>query len=175
MPLLRGCAPLAHAMAHPQTGSAPSQAPTTASSFSPTAAAQCRDPVPAAGEPAGAPVPGATACPPCQVTCHDPLGAREARTQVPGMRANETPTAGRTAAAEEIEPLTVDTRGLAQLLGIPYSTVSKLCAAKAWQYDELPPPVYLGRGSARGDGSGTRRWVIAHVQRWLDERARAVA
>lgn len=91
------------------------------------------------------------------------------------MRANETPTAGITAAAEEIQPLTVDTRGLARLLDMPYSTVTKLCAAKAWQYDELPAPVYIGRGSARGDGSGLRRWVIAHVQRWLDERAEVAA
>lgn len=88
------------------------------------------------------------------------------------MTKRETPTAGHTAAdVQQPAPLTVDTRGLAALLGMSESTMAKLCAAKAWQYDELPAPVFIGRGSTRGHGSGVRRWVIAHVEQWLDERA----
>jgi|GEM_PF-5836574 len=75
----------------------------------------------------------------------------------------------------EPTPLVVDTHGLAALLALPYSTLTKLCAAKAWQYDELPTPVYIGARSRHGNGEGQRRWVIAHVQRWLDERAEGAA
>lgn len=93
------------------------------------------------------------------------------------MQTDAAPTAGSNADEDSdrpgdatVEPLTVDTAGLARLLGMPYSTVTKLTRVKAWQRDELPAPIYVGHGSGRGDGSGKRLWVIAHVRRWLDER-----
>lgn len=84
------------------------------------------------------------------------------------------PTAG-TTADTTIHPLCVDTRGLAVLIATPYNTVTKLCAAKAWQADELPAPVFIGNGSRRRDGSGNRRWIISDVHTWLQSRREVAA
>ena len=74
---------------------------------------------------------------------------------------------------DSIAPLVVDARACAELIGISWSWMQKLCAAEAWRRDELPPPTFVGRGSGKRDRwgrtGGKRVWELAAVTEWLEQ------
>jgi hypothetical protein len=70
--------------------------------------------------------------------------------------------------------LVVNAADCARLIGMAESTFEKLAARRAWERDEIPPPLHIGSGSGQADRygrrTGQRRWLVSFVIHWLERR-----
>lgn len=79
------------------------------------------------------------------------------------------PTQPTTATTEAVTQLVVDAKGLAGRIGRSHRTVMVLAAGEAWRTGRLPAPTYIGVSVRTRSGAG-RRWLVATVDAWLDDR-----